>query len=405
MKVLFLDQSGELGGAELCLLDMVGPSSSDHALGRALESLVALLSAGPFQTRLAQANIDHVLLREKVPRPSDRAFFSRRLRELFSLSHCLRDLMQLARGSDLIYANTSKAMVLGAIAHFITRRPLVYHLHDILSPQHFPWLNRTLLVQLANVCATHVIANSQATQQAFAAAGGNITKSQVIYNGFLPERFRIAPAQQLVLMQSLGVDRDGRFTIGCFSRFAPWKGQHLLLEALASLNDPKVRLLLVGDALFGEEAYVLQLRQQVEHLGLTEQVQFLGFRDDVPELLSLCDLLVHSSVAPEPFGRVIVEAMLAGKAMIAPAEGSSPELLEHGQTGWLIEPRSPSALALAIHQLKAEPELRLRLGQAAAQAAQQRFHLHQTNRAILELLHQTLHQELNVASPIKTGVP
>ncbi len=407
MKVLFLDQSGELGGAELCLLDIVAQISCDPAGRDALESQVALLSAGPFQDRLTQANIDHVVLRERPPHPKDRAFFSRRLRELFSLCHCLGDLIQLARNSDLIYANTSKAMVMGAIAHLITGRPLVYHLHDILTPQHFLWLNRNLLVQLANSCATQVIANSHATQQAFIAAGGHMAKSQVIYNGFLPEQFRIEPAQQQALRQSLGgkLSDDETFTIGCFSRFAPWKGQHLLLESLAKLNDPQVRLLLVGDSLFGEEAYVLKLRKQVERLGLTEQVQFLGFRDDVPQLLALCDLLVHSPVAPEPFGRVIVEAMLGGKAIIAPAEGSSPELLRHGQTGWLIEPRSSESLALAIQTLKAEPELRLRMGQAAAQAAQQRFHLYQTNQAIFELLHHTLNPDLMVASPVTTGVP
>lgn len=395
MNILFLDQSGELGGAELCLLDILRDCP--------LESRVALLSSGPFQVRLEQANLKYCLLRDRAPCRSDRAFFSHRLRELMSLSRSLGELLHLAQESDLIYANTSKAMVLGAITHVITRRPLVYHLHDCLSAEHFGWLNRTLLVQLANHYAAQVITNSYATQQAFVAAGGDRSKTTVIYNGFMPERFRIDPATTAATRRSLGQDNREAFIVGCFSRFSPWKGQHLLLEAVADLDDPTVHLLLVGDALFGEEDYVLALRQQVQRLGLARQVHFLGFRQDVPQLLSCCDLLVHTPIAPEPFGRVIVEAMLAAKPVIAPAEGSGPELLHHGKTGWLVEPRSQLALTGAIQHLKADSELRQRLGQAASEVAQQRFHLQRTNRSVYELLQKTL--RLDSVSLLQTELP
>ena len=82
-------------------------------------------------------------------------------------------------------------------------------------------------------------------------------------------------------------------------------------------------LLLVGDALFGEYEYLEQLHHQVKRLGLGDRVHFLGFRSDIPQLMSLCDLIAHTSTAPEPFGRVIVEGMLCGKPVVAAAAATA----------------------------------------------------------------------------------
>ena len=100
-----------------------------------------------------------------------------------------------------------------------------------------------------------------------------------------------------------------RFVIGHFSRLSPWKGQHILLEALVHCPADVVAIL-VGDALFGEQDYVQTLKAQVESLGLQNRVHFLGFRSDIVPLMHACDVVAHTSTAPEPFGRVIAEAML-----------------------------------------------------------------------------------------------
>src|SRR5690606_7167776 len=81
-------------------------------------------------------------------------------------------------------------------------------------------------------------------------------------------------------------------------RLAEWKGQHVALQALAEL--PELHLLLVGDALFGEEKYKQQLHDLAGSLGLEQRVHFLGFRSNVAELMQSVDLLLHTSMAPEP---------------------------------------------------------------------------------------------------------
>jgi len=416
MTILFLDQSGELGGAELCLLDILSYGDRRQTNSVLSKACVALFAEGPFQRRLHREKIEHHLVGDLLPLRQERFTARRRGREILSLWQPIKEVLRLAQDCELLYANTPKAMIVGAIVHQLTGLPLVYHLHDILSAQHFGQWECRLLVRLASRCAIQVIANSQTTSEAFVAAGGNKEKVTVIYNGFLPEQFAIDEKSTQALEEELGLivkcgergmacERK-RFTIGSFSRLAPWKGQSLLLEAIAALADPSIQLLLVGEALFGESKYSQQLRRQTETLGLQSQVQFLSFRDDVPQLLSVCDLVVHSPKAPEPFGRVMVEGMLAGRAVIAPLEGSAPELLRHNDTGWLIPPRDSDALTQAIRHLKANPNLRQRLGRAAAIDASQRFHLEQTNHQIYNLCHRLLQSaEISQTRPPDPGLP
>jgi len=166
---------------------------------------------------------------------------------------------------------------------------------------------------------------------------------------------------------------------------SPWKGQHVLLDAVKQCP-PEVVVILVGDALFGEQAYVKQLHEQVDRLELGDRVRFLGFRSDIPELMSACDLVVHTSTAPEPFGRVIVEAMLCGTPVIAAAAGGATELVSPGRTGWLCAENEPSTLAETILNCKASPDQMQEIAQQAKAEALSRFDVNSINRLIQEQL-------------------
>jgi glycosyltransferase involved in cell wall biosynthesis len=134
--------------------------------------------------------------------------------------------------------------------------------------------------------------------------------------------------------------------VGVFGRLSHWKGQHLAIEAVAEL--PGVHLLLVGDALFGEDEYVSQLQNAVADYEISDRVHWLGFRDDVPELMQACDIVLHCSTAPEPFGRVIAEGMFAGRAVIASNAGGATEIINHQETGLLTKLGCAAAIREAI---------------------------------------------------------
>lgn len=379
MKLLFLDQTGKSGGAELCLLDI--------ATAYQTSCLVGLFEDGDFRQRLEQRKIPVQILAEKAiaVRKSSGAIAG--LLSLGQLLPLIHRVAGLSREYDAIYANTQKALVVGAIASRLSRRPLIYHLHDILSPDHFSRINRRLAVLMANQ-ARLVIANSKASRAAFIEAGGNPALVEVVYNGFEPEAYTVGVDVDQ-LRSSLGL--TGRFIVGHFSRLSPWKGQHILIEAL-QYCDETVSAVFVGDALFGEQAYVQQLQQQVQQRGLHDRVQFLGFREDVIPLMKLCDVVTHTSIVAEPFGRVIVESMLCGKPTVAAASGAAVELIDPGVTGWLTQSGDAKALAGALESCRKSPTEADQIAAFAQQQACQNFQLTQTNAQI----HQHLQNKLSL---------
>lgn len=379
MKILFLDQSGKLGGAEICLADVAKPYRE--------KCLVGLFEDGSFRHYLEQQQIPVLVLKTKPIQVRKESNLIRGVTSLGSIVPLIIKVTHLARKYDLIYANTQKALVVGALASFFSRRPLLYHLHDILCDDHFSKTNRFLAVGLANYYASLVIANSCATQQAFYQAGGRANLSRVIYNGFELEKYQTKLNHLKVLKQKWGL--TNKFIVGHFSRISPWKGQHLLIEALQHCPE-HVTAIFVGEALFGEHAYVEQLHQQVAQLGLQQRVQFLGFRSDIPKIMGICDLIAHTSTAPEPFGRVVVEAMLCGKPVVAAAAGGVIELIEHGKTGWLVKPGDVIELANTINSCAQNWASSQTIAQTANRQASMRFHLSVTNRQISQLLNKLI---------------
>jgi glycosyltransferase involved in cell wall biosynthesis len=217
-----------------------------------------------------------------------------------------------------------------------------------------------------------VIANSKASAEALIAAGGRAEHIRVVYNGIDPSPFEAVTASEVEkLRRELGL--EGVPVVGAFGRLTPWKGQHVLLEALPHL--PDVHALVVGDARPEDENYAKALRQQSNDLGLADRVHFTGFRRDVPRLMHLSDVVVHTSVAPEPFGRVIVEGMLAGTPVVATRGGGVLEIIHDGINGVLVPPGDAIALAEVLRGLLMDPGRARTLSRAGHVTALERFSL------------------------------
>jgi glycosyltransferase involved in cell wall biosynthesis len=283
----------------------------------------------------------------------------------------VRQVARQAADYDLLFANTQKALLIGGLAGLWARRPVVWNLHDLLIPDHFTALNRRAAVTAANLLCRHVIANSEASRDAFLAEGGRVPTT-VVYNGIDPAPFdAVAPGQVAALRRDLGL--SDRPVVGVFSRLAPWKGQHVLLDALPALP-AAAHVLFVGGALFdGDQEYAAALRRQVAEQRTAHRVHFLGFRDDVAALMTLCDVVAHTSTAPEPFGRVIVEGMLASRPVVASRTGGALEILEDGHTGTLVRPGDPGSLAEALRTLLSDPDRAAARARAGAAHARRTF--------------------------------
>ena len=232
---------------------------------------------------------------------------------------------------------------------------------------------------LANRMTARVLVNSEATRAAFVQAGGDARKTHVVYNGLDAEAFdAVSEAEVEALRRRLGL--AGVPVVGVFSRLAFWKGQHVLLEALAHL--PGVHALLVGEALFEpDRQYRAALERQAVHLGLPGRVHFLGFRSDVPLLMRMADVVTHTSTAPEPFGRVIVEGMLAKKPVVATRAGGALEIIEEG-AGVLVPPGDAGALADALRSLLEQPVSARQMGTRGYARAATHFSVSQMHDAL-----------------------
>lgn len=380
MKVVFLDQSGQLGGAELMLLDLIPQMQ--------VQASVLLLEDGPFHAALRERGIPVRIigLDRHLHRPvTKKAGLLSLLRVVPGFLELTGEVTEALRGADVIYANTPKAWIIGAVVARRLRVPLVCHLHDILSSRHFSTVNRLLMVKAANLAASAVIANSHASAAAFTAAGGRHSLVRVVPNGFDLAAFSsLRNPSPHPLYSELGPGHVP--LVAMVGRLAPWKGQHVFLAALAQL--PGIHGVILGEALFTAEdhAYADHLPELAVSLGCADRVHFLGFRRDVRAILCSADIVVHCSVEPEPFGRVIVEAMLCGRPVIVAGEGGAAEIVEHGATGLHHRPGDADSLAACLRRLLDDPATAGEMALAAAREARARYSLVHVAESTLEVI-------------------
>lgn len=344
-RILALDHAGVLGGAEISMLDVIAGLGGDVA--------VRLFADGPFREVLERRGVDVQVLpmgamgvvKKESRMPSPRA--------LLATWRLAGRVATEGRAMRVLYANSQKAFVVAALAGFRCRRPVVWHLRDLLGPPHFSTLNTRAVVMLANRGAARVIANSRATAGAYVAHGGDRAKIRVVHNGIDAAPFdAVSEDGARALRQQLSPGAG--HVLAVFGRLAAWKGQQTAIAAMDALPGD-CHLWIVGAPLFGEQAFEQELRAMAAARGLSSRVHFLGFRNDVAMLMRAADVIVHASALPEPFGRVIVEGMLAGRPVIATAAGGVSEILDDGLTGVLVPSGDALAIARAVQALRDDP--------------------------------------------------
>ena len=342
--VLFVDHTGAMGGAQHSLLD-IAEANRDHGA-------VVLFEDGPFAAALEARDVRVLRIGGGAAlRQVKKSSIMPGVGALAALVRLARAVARASRPYDLLYANSPKSFLVAALAGAIARKPVVWHLRDILGQGHFNAANVRIMIAAANRRAVRVVANSRATADAFVAAGGKPSLVTVVHNGIDPAPFdALAPDARREVRAELGIPADA-FVAGCFSRLHRWKGQEVFLDAVARM--PEVHALVVGGALFsGEAPYEAELRARTEMPALAGRVYMLGARDDVPRLLAACDAVVHASVLAEPFGRVIVEAMLSSRPVIATRAGGVPEVVTDGETGVHVPPGDARTLGEALEALR-----------------------------------------------------
>ena len=277
----------------------------------------------------------------------------------------LRSLVR-RHGVELIHAHLFSPAVYASLVAALEHVPLVATFHGASDVEYGGWSTR-LRYRFISRRAT-IVCVSESLAAAIPAQGlSTATRSRVIHNGVDVARFAAASGHDLRLEHGVA---DDTFLIGALGNMRDAKDYPTLLRAAAVLA-PDLR---VAVAIVGEPAEPLlgELTRLRSELGLEQRVSFWGFRNDVPEVLAAFDALAISSVS-EGFSLAAVQALAAGKPVVATRCGGPEEILTDGVDGLLVPTSSPDALAGALHRLIESPNLCTRLSTAGRMTAAGRF--------------------------------
>ena len=366
---------------------------------RRFEPAFVLYETKPIVAKLEAGGVRvHVLppLPDWIP-DGDRSRLGRallRTRELASVvAPRARVLSRLLRRErpDLVYlANGVTANLDGLVAAALAGVPIIAHEKGFrrIGPRE------RLMSRWVHTC----IGMTERVTEHVRSRGVRARRFLTIYDGIDCDEFR--PGRGPMVRREFGIPEDAP-VVGIVGHLQRWKGQHLVVEAVARARElqPALRCLIVGGVHRQGAEYAAELRARIASAGLEGHVLLTGARTDVPACLDAMDVVIHASIRPEPFGRVMIEAMALGRPVIAPREGGPLEIVVDGETGILVPPRDAAALAQAISRLVADPEERRAMGRAARARVDAVFDIRHHVRAIEAVFDDVL----AAAGPAATG--
>lgn len=354
--VLYIHETACFSGAEESLFNLVRFLDRER-----FSSVFVLPEDGPFSKKLEAIGVTVFL----SPMP--------RVRNLAGVIAAAGQILGIAVKNDavLVHTNSIRSHLYGAYAAKRAKVPLVWHERNLVTTEIIDPERALAFLPDAIIC------NSQAIARRFLVRGSLPEKVSVIHNGVDSGRFNQA-VNGMKIREELGIGAD-EVVIGMASRFNQDKGHATFLRSaqilLQSMPDRrrKMRFLVAGGAVFSEDGpREAAVRRLACELGIEDRVVFTGFRDDMPEVYAAMDIFVLASDA-EPCGRVLFEAMAAGKPLVATATGGTPEIVVEGETGSLVAPRDARALSSTLVELVCDEQKRKMLGRMGRKRVEDHF--------------------------------
>jgi len=287
------------------------------------------------------------------------------------------------RGIDLVYTNTAVVFE-GAIAARLAGVPHVWHVHEVLTPQHMRprALPLGLIRPLIGRLSDRVIFESDAARRVCRRVmpPGKATR---VYNS---ARFdgRAVSQDRCETRRRLGIG-DDRCVVAWIGRFSERKNPLMLLRAAPLMEHlERTCFLLVGEGPLGRT-----VQKTIDGLGLRDRCRMVPFQDDPRPILQACDLLVLTS-REESFGLVLVEAGAFGKPTVATRTQGPAEIIDDGRSGFLVRQDDLRGLAARLDRLVADPDQRRRMGAAARARVAERFSPAKNTRCIEAVVDEAL---------------
>ena len=389
-RVMYYNHYGEMGGAEISLL-----LTASH-MPNASVILVA-----------PEGSLLDAARKRSIPVVAVKSFTARIRKNILVLAigafGTWRAGMELRRlvktyKPDIVHANSVRAGLIGMFA--TTRLPvkLVWHVRDQVPQSRIGWAIR----KAAGYGTDAIITISEAIKESFSSSDNLSAITTVVHNGI---EVQTTP-KSLNIRKSLGIDND-KFVVGVVGQIALWKRQMDAVHAFYSFaqDHPDTYLLIVGEPRFRRENYEYekQLRYIVGALGIGERVIFLGYRTDIPAIMNTLNVLLIPS-NNEPFGRVVIEAMMAGVPVIGTDAGGIPEIIgRNQQAGILVPVGDVGSMTVALNKLFNDRQLIRTMGDRGKELVKTRFDIRVTCEKISKVYEELLNSPL-VQEPKSEGL-
>ncbi|KGH79922.1 glycosyl transferase family 1 [Oenococcus oeni IOEB_0607] len=354
--IMYLHAGAEMYGSDKVLLQLVTGLDKKQ-----FKPIVVLPEHGPLEKALATNNIQTEVVVYPILR---RKYFN--LKGIFNYASgyfkagkVLADLAE-KNHVDLVHVNTL-AVLEGITLKKRIKKPLIWHVHEILLSPKFMW---KLTAYLSAKYADKIVVVSNATGEHLKKAG-YAKKNQIItiYNG-------INILKQLDnsdFRQEFGIPKNA-FVFGHVGRINAWKGQEDFLKASLKLmpDYPKMHILFSGNAYKGEEWREGKLKKEINESGFSDRIHYLGFQKNISKIYRTIDVLVSTSNGRETFSLVVAEAMSCSKPVISYNIGGPSELIKDEETGYLVRPGNIDDLFLKMSYIINNTQLVNALGQNGA---------------------------------------
>jgi glycosyltransferase involved in cell wall biosynthesis len=376
-KILLVHNSADIYGASRSLLRLA------QRLDRSrFTPLVLLPENGPLQNLLADSGIEVLIFPRLrvITRPVLRS--PRLLPWLLGFVPSAQALARLTREKNIALIHTNTGVICNsALAARFAGIPHIWHIRDWFQefgPLWKPYSRYILALSKKVLCVSRAIAGQFPPSP----------KIEVLNNGIdLSEFPPITPQERLDARKTFGFSESDLVagTVGRLKFFR--KGQEFLIQAAAQLQarGKPIKLLIAGGPAPGAEDHFERMRQLANQLGLADRVVFTGELANPRPAYAAMDIFILPSAQPEPFGGVVMEAMSLGLPIIGTHIGGTPDQIAEGETGLLIPPAAPRAIAEALLHLIENPAIRESMSQAAHNRIQTRFPISETVRHIEEI--------------------
>ena len=366
-NVLYMSMSGEMiGGGQKSLFLLLERLNREK-----YKPILICPSYGNFIKKIERLGIETSLMKTgRLRNPNIFAFVS-----------TIRKLSKFIRQNniDLIHTDARRQTIYAGVAAKLTKTPLVWHVR--ISDPEIKQYDKIL-----SFLASKVIAVSKAVEARLEKSAPQSTKTIVIYNGINLVEYGPQPPDE-ILLKELGIEKNC-ILIGTASQLIPSKGHGVFVESAARVIEsiPEAKFIIIGN---GNESYKKELFDQSKELGIENKVIFAGYRENIPQLINLMDIVVLPSTHPEGFSRLILEAMASFKPVIATAVGGNPEAVENGTTGFIVKAGDVDNLAQAISKLAQNEILRNHMGIAGRKRVEEFFSI-EKNVALTEKVYEEL---------------